>query len=60
MIYEAITSDSPKAQYRVGIDAAALWDFVGNEPREEFVRIAALVKDTDYLAESSKKGLHLE
>ena len=47
MIYEGITSDSPKAQYRVGIDAAALWGFVGNEPREEFVRIAALTEDAD-------------
>jgi NAD(P)-dependent dehydrogenase (short-subunit alcohol dehydrogenase family) len=60
VIDEAITSDSPKAQYRVGIDAAALWDFVGNEPREEFVRIAALTEDADYVAEFSRKGLHLE
>jgi NAD(P)-dependent dehydrogenase (short-subunit alcohol dehydrogenase family) len=60
VIYEAITSDSPKAQYRVGTDAAALWDFNGNEPREEFIRIAALAEDTDYFAELSKKGLHLE
>lgn len=60
VVHAAIAADSPRAQYRVGVDADALWALVDNEPREEFVRIAALADDEDYFAELAARGLRLD
>ncbi|MCZ6886891.1 MAG: SDR family oxidoreductase [Gammaproteobacteria bacterium] len=59
-VYEAITSDDPKQQYRVGEDARALWEAQRTVPIEEFTRMNGLEDDQAYFDTLRTFGLDVQ